>query len=349
MEAEIEIPDWARMLVSDHTDMDRSPRPVDSSKVSRFRLELPDDVYYEYAFLDGEGRMRADPLNQVKGRNPWYRELSAIEGPDYLASEYADLPESLSRGVLDRHRVSSEALSDADEWAKGVGANVSRDAGGGRQSAARRVSVYTPAGEEGSKLPLLVVHDGTAFLRLAGLPRVLEKLLEEGRARPARLAFVEPVDRSSEYGFNEAYLDFTREELLPFLEDRYPGSEQRLGLGASLGGLVSATLALRWPAEWSGIATFSGAFLGSPDDRDFYRSEQSWVLERLRALGAVPFGWYAEVGTIEWLTDVNREVHRQLEISGGRHLYRERNAGHNWENWRNGLAHALAFLLPPGS
>ena len=324
MQAEITIPDWARHVVSDHTDMDRSPHPVDSNRVSSFRLKLPDDVYFEYAFLDEEGQMRADPRNEVRAQNPWYPEVSAIVGPDYRASPYAELPAEAATGQLDRHRFESEALGGT-----------------------RRVTVYTPQQHGSRQLPLLLVQDGTAFLRLANLAGVLETLLTEERVVPARLAFVEPVDRTVEYGFEEPYRRFTLEELLPFLAAEYPSDGQPLLMGASLGGLVSATLALLHPHRFAGLATFSGAFLGTPENRDFYGSQRSWVLERLAATEDLQLRWYSEVGTIEWLTEVNQRVHRELERRAAEHAYRERHAGHNWTNWRNGLADALEFLLKP--
>ena len=151
--------------------------------------------------------------------------------------------------------------------------------------------------------------------------------------------------RSREYAFHPGYRAFVEEELLPELRRRYPSTGELTALGASLGGLFSATLALARPGLVSGVATFSGAFLGAPEERDFYRGERSYVAEALEAEAPAELRWYAECGTLEWLTDVNRRVARALEHSGGEHAYRERNAGHNWTNWRNGLASALRFLL----
>lgn len=326
MEAEINIPEWATHIASDHTDMDRAPQPVDAGKVSSFRLTLPDDVYFEYAFIDAEGDMKADPVNELGASNPWYPSASAIVGPSYRPSPYAQLGEETARGSLERHRLTSERLDRIV-----------------------RVNVYTPEEYSGQTLPLVLVFDGTAFLRLAGLPRVLEALVAEGEARPARLVFIEPNDRSSEYGFNDEYRSFILGELLPFLDHDYPVGKERIVLGASLGGLMSATLALLHPEEFGGVVSFSGAFLGSPEEREFYASRHSWVVERVRESKALPLRWYAEVGTIEWLTGVNRELHRVLVDKNYRHGYRERNAGHNWVNWRNGLADALRFALDPGA
>jgi enterochelin esterase-like enzyme len=322
MQAEIDIPGWATQIISDFTDMERSPHPVDARKVSSFRLTLPDDVYFEYAFLDRDGTVRADPANPQRGRNPWFPEVSALIGPHYRASPYADLPPDTASGRLDRHRLESEALAGM-----------------------RRLTVYSPSGHENEALPLVLVHDGPAFLRIANLPGVLQALLAEGRITPARLAFVEPADRTGEYGFSRTYREFTLGELLPFIDRTYPGTGERILMGASLGGLASATLALLHPDEFAAVATLSGAFKGSPDGRDFYRSEASWVLERIRTQPVLRQRWYTDVGTIEWLTDVNREVDRALTEAGIEHEYAERNAGHNWVNWRNGLAAALSFAL----
>lgn len=326
MHAEIVIPDWARHIVSDHTDMDRSPYPVDSSKVSSFRFRLPDDAYFEYAFLDDDGTMRADPRNPERAKNPWFKEASALFGPHYRPSEYSDVGGREQRGSLDRHRLDSSRLGET-----------------------RRLSVYTPQEGASQPLPLVLVHDGPAFLRVANLHLVLDALLAEGRIRPARLAFIEPVDRMQEYLFDEHYREFTLEELLPFIETRYSGTGERIAMGASLGGLFSATVGVLAPDVFAAVIAFSGAFLGTPSDRDPYRATESWVVQRIQESDRLPLAWYTEVGTFEWLTEVNRSVTSALDERGYRHGYRERNAGHNWVNWRNGLADALLFALGNGN
>ena len=325
MDLRILVPDWARHVVSDLTDMDRNPVRVDASKVRAITLDLPDDVYFEYGFLDANGRMRADPDNDQRADNPWYPEVSATHGPRYRPDPLAFPDDVLEGGTVDRGRLPSAAL-------------------GGQP---RRWVVYTPAGHEGSELPWVIVQDGIAFYRMAKLHLALEALLRQGAARPARFAFVEPIDRRAEYGFSSGFRAFLTDELLPELDKRYGGTGERIWLGASLGGLLSATVGLERPDLVSTIVTFSGAYLGTPEDRDFYDSERSWVLDRLRAGDAAPARWYLDVGTIEWLTDANRKVAEALSERGIDHEFRERNAGHNWTNWRNGMSAALRFALRP--
>ena len=127
-----------------------------------------------------------------------------------------------------------------------------------------------------------------ALYRYAKLHLVLETLLRDALVRPAHLVFLEPINRTQEYGFNEAYRKFVLGEALPEVERTVPVTDERIALGASLGGLVSVLLALDAPELFRTVVTFSGAFLGTPDDRDFYTSKTSWVLDELRRRERLP-------------------------------------------------------------
>ncbi len=326
MRANVEVPDWARRLVSDDTDMTRAARPLNPATTPEVEFDFPDDGYYEYGFMDERGRLHADPGNALRANNPWYPEVSALTGPRYAADPYAALDRSLERGHTSRLRLTSTALNGQ----------------------LRRATVYTPLGHEGAELPLVVAQDGVAFNRLAGLHLVGEQLAARVEARPARFLFVEPVDRNSEYAYSTEYLDFLFEELLPKVEAENPGTGERVWLGASLGGLAAAAAALARPDLATSVVTFSGAFVGDPESMDFYSSRDSWLLERLAdPQAAPPPRWYLEVGTIEWLNDVNRRVAAALGGRGVDVALTERHAGHNWTNWRNGMASALRFVLRP--
>lgn len=323
MKATIHIPDWARFIISDHTDMERDPHPVDAAKVARFSFDLPDDAYFEYAFLDEQGEIHADPENDTKAQNPWYPNASALYGPEYEADSYAK-PEREAQGRALRKRLESKPLNQT-----------------------RRLVLYTPEGMEDEPLPVVYLQDGTAYYRIARLADVLEALLQKTLIRPAHLVFVEPIDRFAEYRFNPDYRAFMVDEVLPLAEEALQTTDERIVMGASLGGLVSATLALHYPGLFSKVVAQSGAFLGTPEDRDFYRSGASWVAAELERREPDDIRWYVETGTLEWLLEANRRVRGVLEARGYDHAYAERNAGHNWTNWRNGLAGALRFALRP--
>ena len=321
MKLHLNVPEWATAIASDLTDMDRNPHPVDARKVSSFALTLPEDVYFEYAFVDEAGKLRADPERRERADNPWYNEVSAVYGPDYQADPYAE-PGELPTGKTRRLRLESRHLAQT-----------------------KRLSLYTPRGFENDPLPVVYVQDGVALYRYAKLHLVLENLLRDKLVRPAHLVFLEPTNRTQEYGFNEAYRKFVLEEALPQVEKTVSVTDERIALGASLGGLVSVLLALDKPELFRTVVSFSGAFLGAPDDKDFYRSKQSWVLDELKKRERLPLRFYTEVGTLEWLTDINRKVAQVLDDKGYKHAYAERSAGHNWTNWKNGFQGALRFAL----
>jgi enterochelin esterase-like enzyme len=320
MNVTVAIPSWAKFIVSDFTNMERSPQVVSSDT---WTFELPDDAYFEYGFLDAEGKLQPDPNNPVKADNPWHPNSSAVLAPNYKPDVYAT-PTIKAEGRVLRPRIESKHLQQT-----------------------RRIIVYTPKGFEHQALPVIYVQDGIAYYRIAKLAEVLEQLLQEKLVRPAHLVFVEPIDRHSEYRFNPAYRAFMTDELVPFIDKEIQTTSERIVMGASLGGLMSATLGLEHPEFFQTVITQSGAFLGSPDEPDFYKGRTSRVLETLQRRERLPLRWYTETGTIEWLTDINRKVHEVLEQKSYDHLYAERNAGHNWTNWRNGLSAALKFALQP--
>jgi enterochelin esterase-like enzyme len=138
------------------------------------------------------------------------------------------------------------------------------------------------------------------------------------------------------------------DELLPFVEDRLEVSGERLLMGPSLGGLVSAIIALERPDLFDAVMAQSGAFLGTPAERDHYRSKDAWLLDEIERSAPKPLRWYLECGRFEWLLEVNRKLAAALGERGNELEYRERNAGHNWVNWRNGLSGALRFALATG-
>lgn len=339
MRLEIVVPDWAVKLVSDRTDMDRAPVTVEPGEVVTY--DLPDDVYFEYAFEDRHGKLAPDPAAQERATTIWYGEVTAVRGPKYRPDELAEPPADLALGTTDRLRLESAAM-------------------GGQL---RRVSVYTPAGMQADPLPLVMVQDGVAAYRTGKVHQVAQALIDRREARPARFVFLEPVDRLVEYAFDEAYQQFMHDELLPHLAANYAHDGNLVWLGFSLGGLASARAAMRAAdravepppggAETTNtVVAFSGAFKGAPEDPDPYGADRSWLLERVRESAhahdrstALPRDWYLEIGTLEWLLDVNRQVAEALAERGIDVVLRERNAGHNWTSWRNGLPDALRFAL----
>jgi enterochelin esterase family protein len=310
-------------VYSDFTDMHRSPHPVDASAVARFTLDVPDDGRFEYAFVDDAGRVRADPERGATGWNPWYPEVTEVRGPAYRAQPLADPPAADPAWTVRRHKVASRVF------------------GGDR-----RVVVASPPDAHGA-LPVVVLHDGVAYQRLARAANVLAALVSERRALPAHLVFLEPADRLVEYAWDERHVRFVHDEVRPWVADHHATGTGWWAMGASLGGLAAATLALHAPDDWTGVVAQGGAFLGSPEDRRHHGVDHSWLAERLEAGAGAHLRWILDVGTFDWLWPVNGRVRDALVAHGADVAYAERTAGHNWGCWRDGLADALAAALRP--
>ncbi len=323
MRLDVRVPDWARQVISDRTDMHRRPHPVDARRVARFSLDLPDDVRFEYAFVDAEGRVRADPERGADGRNPWYAEVSEVRGPAYRPDPLAEPPVPARPWTVQRHRIASRAFGEV-----------------------RRVSVASPPDAHGA-LPVVVLHDGVAYQRLARTADVLAELVRIGRARPAHLAFVEPGDRLVEYAWDERHIRFVHDEVRPAVAAQHATGAGWWAMGASLGGLAAATLALHAPDDWVGVVAQGGAFLGTPDDRRHHGVASSWLAERLEAGAGSHLRWVLDVGTLDWLHPVQGRVRAALAAHGADVVLDERAAGHNWGCWRDGLPGALAAALRP--
>ncbi len=321
MRVDLQPPAWATHLLSDLTDWQRAPLPA--ADVAPF--DLPDDAYFEYAWLDAAGERRADPANDNPRRNPWWPYACNITGPLYApdpdgaAAENAGRP----RGRVLRMSVASDLLNQN-----------------------RHLLVYTPAGHGDDELPVLLFQDGKAYFGWGCVPQICDRLLERGEIAPAHLVFVPPSERTREYAFNPVYRRFLRDELLPAVEDRVRCDGRRTAWGASLGGLLSATLAWENADLFQKVVAQSGAFLFSPDmepGNPFSGAESM----RRQVLEEEPrdLAWRLDCGTLEWLVDSNRRLAAALGERGMAASFAARNAGHNWVNWRDGVADGLRFAL----
>lgn len=321
MQVVVSVPAWARAFISDQTDMDRRPQTVDAHDEPYLTLEVPNDGRLEYAFVDHEGKVRADPERGPNGSNPWFAEVSEVRGPGYRAHPLAEPPEAQPAWEVRRYRVASRAFGDARRFA-----------------VASPPEVYAP-------LPVVVLHDGVAYQRLARSADVLAELVHLGLAPAAHLVFVEPLERRREYAWDMRHIRFVHDEVRPRVVDAHPTGGGWWAMGASLGGLAAATLALDAAEDWVGVIAQAGAFLGSPDDPRFHGVTHSWLAERLEAGAGAHLHWVLDVGTLDWLLPINRRIRDALDAHGASLHYRERAAGHNWRAWRDALPEVLQAAL----
>ena len=319
MLVDLKAPAWATHFMSDLNDWNKAPMPV--AEMAPF--ELPDDVYFEYAYVDQEGNRRPDPANENPVLNPWWDFASNLEGPDWRPDPLSLISAVAPAGQVVRLQLESRILGQV-----------------------RRLLIYSPPGMAQAPLPHILFQDGKAYFGWGKVPQVMDRMMASGRVGPAHLIFVPPIQRTREYAFKPLYRKFLMEELLPFVENRVPCDGRRAVWGASLGGLLGAQLAWQHADIFQKVVAQSGAFLFSEDMdlKNPFAGNESF-LHQVLDNPARDLQWHLDCGTLEWLLESNRRLANALTAEGMPVRFLQRNAGHNWINWRNGLAQAMEFVL----
>jgi enterochelin esterase-like enzyme len=219
----------------------------------------------------------------------------------------------------------------------------------------RTIRVYLPPGfQEVVSYPVVYCQDGEDFFNFGRIATHAQRLIIEEGWDPFIIVGVD-VDkklRTSEYAPNgERYFLYTRffaEELIPWVESRYPirdVPEQRILAGDSLGGAVSLSLAIAYPSLFSRIISLSGAFY------DSYQAliELASTLEHLRIwmlIGLQENEFQTDRGIFDFV-ELNRKAKVLLEEKGAKLRYVEKDGEHKWGFWQNELPEALGAFLSP--
>ena len=314
---------------------DRIPlRRLRGTDLWHLALELPDGsrIEYQLEVRRGEHYERFnDPLNPHLSHSP-VGSSSVCLGPGYETPDWVTPDPEARPGELRELVVPSRALD--------------RDA---------RVTVYLPARfRPTASYPLLVVHDGGDFLQYAAMQTVLDNLIHSMDVAATVVAFTYPGDRLVEYANSAAHSRFLTDELLPELEVSLPLVGQRAGrclLGSSFGAVASLAAAYRAPDTYGNLVLMSGSFVftdigtehgGGPAFDPVVKFINRYRAKPRRVADKV----FMSCGVYEPLIVPNRSMVHVFEEAGMDVRYSEARDGHSWENWRDRLRDALAWIYP---
>lgn len=302
------------------------------------RLPLPQTARVEYRLAvvrpNAVGKLRIDeiddPLNPPSAVNP-FGTNSVLAGPGYQSPWHRAVPPETKAGEVIEIRVTSRVL-------------------GGR----RHHHLYLPPDHDPHKpYPLLLVHDGSDFLRFANLAGCLDLLIDQDQMAPLVAVLLDPWVRIAEYGANPRHTEHLAEEVMPHLSRRLRllADRRHVGLmGSSLGAVASLAALWHRPEVFGRVALISGSFANRVDDEwpsSVFDPVVAFLRDMETDLTIHDTRIYQSVGRYEGLCDFNRRLGPILRGSGADLLYRETWDGHHWGSWRDRLGEALSFLFPP--
>jgi enterochelin esterase family protein len=296
--------------------------------------EIPERSRVEYKLevqAGGLSRLIRDPLNPLLAHDP-FGANSVCHGAGYVEPDWVAGDPEARPGRIERFGVPARQLGDRE----------------------RPLAVYLLARfREARRYPLLVVHDGEDFLRFASLRTVLDNLIHRNEVAPLIVALTQSPDRLREYAADERHGRWLAEELVPWLEARFPllpGAGDRGLMGASFGAVAAFAAAHRHPGRFERLLLQSGSFAFTdigpsrrgPAFDPVVRYVNSWRAEPLAVAERV----FLSCGVYESLIYENRSLVPLLERTGTTVRYVEALDGHNWENWRDRLREGLTWLFP---
>ena len=210
------------------------------------------------------------------------------------------------------------------------------------------VRVWSP--REG-ELPLLVVHDGPEYDRLARLTRYARAIIEEEAVSPFRLALLPPGDRNEWYSASANYGRSLCRQFIPAIAERVDVAGRPVGMGASLGALAMLQAQRAWPGTFTGLFLQSGSFFVPRFDRHesgfrrygrIVRNVRS-VLRATRHEDPIPVAMTC--GAAEENVHNNRLMAGALLTQGYGASLAETAGGHDFPSWRDALHPHLTLLL----
>jgi enterochelin esterase family protein len=205
----------------------------------------------------------------------------------------------------------------------------------------RTIRIYTPPGYNTSQTyPMILFHDGLAYVDIAKANNILDYLIHEQGIEPVIGVFVPPVNRFEEYvGFQQdQFTAFIVQELLPWVDSRYRTSrdpKKRGVLGASNGGHIALWIAANHPDVFGNAAGQSTMVLSDVYSIFAYGPKLDLKLY-------IDMGTYDLAGLIPWVHDFIPV----LQAKGYNYMFIEPHQGHNWWNWRSHLRTPLEMFFP---
>jgi enterochelin esterase family protein len=320
--------------------------PIDAEILYQFFVNPPDPGAGQ-AGPALQRSARPDPFNPIQypdksdplfdPSQPW-REGSIAQMPAAPENPWLTRKSGVAAGSMHEHSVKSVFLKLANP---------------------RTVWVYTPPGAQLQKPNVLILLDGgTTYQNRIPTTSILDNLYAAHKISQTVAVFVDNggTARSFDMNFNDAFVKFLSDELLPWIQQEYKfkADSSRTALGGdSLCGLIGAYAALRRPDVFGKVLSQSGAFQIS-NKNDVDNNEPEWLARQFAQGPKSNVFFCLEVGQMEdrsegndgtTLLASNRHLRDVLKAKGYGVHYFEVYGDHDPVHWRRALPAALMVVL----
>jgi enterochelin esterase-like enzyme len=199
----------------------------------------------------------------------------------------------------------------------------------------------------------LLCQDGKDYFQMGRIPRVADELLDQEEIENiiiVGIPYNNIDDRREKYhpdgAKQKAYIRFLAHEVVPYLDDKFPGHNDRFGR-ALAGDSLAATVSLMTALEYPNL--FGKVIMHSP-------FVDSTVMNAVEQAEDHPLSLYHVIGTGEsevkmtngetadFLTP-NRTLHSLLINKKFDYFYEEFDGGHVWTYWQPDLKRALSKMF----
>ncbi|MEO8231712.1 MAG: alpha/beta hydrolase-fold protein [Ignavibacteriota bacterium] len=287
------------------------------------RFEL--DARLDYKFVTNGSNWILDPENpnMVSGG---FGPNSELAMPEYIQPWEINYNSSISHGTLLNKIIFSSYLN----------ANY-------------QLKIYLPLGYDSLSLeryPTVYFQDGFEYVSLASAPNVIDNLIDSNKIKSVIAVFVRPNNRNDEYAGNKRlqYRNFFINELVPYIDQNCKTkvlASDRLVLGDSYGGNISAIISYNHPDLFGNCGLHSGAF--QPNGYEIY----SQIMTDLANGITKNIKWYSTWGTYEGsLTGTMNSFKDSLLIHNYEMGWMEKHEGHSWGLWRATIDDILVYFFP---
>ena len=284
-------------------------------------FNLPLDAYLEYSFYEPETKTRLkDPFNKRRIYNGVGSYNNFFYMPEAAPSPLIKLGAGVRPGTVTRHEVGT--------WMLGL-------------QSKRTIHLYHPSTRE--PVPLLIVYDGTDYLRRGKITTIVDNLIAQKRICPIAMALLQNGGqdrRFIEYACSDGTLSWLRHDVLPLAQKKLKLIDEHGAfgvLGASMGGLMAMYTGLRMPETFGKIVSQAGVF--------WFEGLPTSAVELIKNKPHANVKIWLDAGRMDFLLEDNRRIQPILQEKDYNVVYQEGGGAHNYTSWRNNLGNALETIF----